>query len=580
MKEGIEMSEIKTDFYKQVEAMCGNNIVKRIQFEADNRQVITLVGDVDQWQQVVDIGHIAGKLPGTKGVINRITAKNAHVSVADRRDAIEKGRTFGVAARCEVLIIGAGITGCGIARTLAKYQRDILIVEKKTDICEGTSKANNGMIHSGYDSKPGSLKAKLCVKGNAMYTQWQKELGFKMNRCGSFIVGFDEEDKAYLKKYYERGKQNGVPGIAILSGNEARQIEPLISTDAIEALWTPSAAYIEPYEVTLALMENAMDNGVKLMTETEVLAMDQSDKKIVRVVTSKGVIEADCVINAAGLYADEVAEMAGDRFYTIHGRRGTLVVMDKKKQSKAPKCFIGTAPKSFTKGGGPQTTPEGNPIWGPSALEVPDKEDTAVDSDDLAFVMEKGKKLTPGINEKDIIRFFGGNRPANYIEDFIIEKSEKLKNFIHVSGIQSPGVAAAPAIDEMVENIYLSMYPNTKKRENYNSIRKSKKAFRDCAKREQEALIAKNPLYGHIICRCETVAEAEIVNAIHGKVPAMTLDAIKRRTRAGMGRCQAGFCGPRVVEILARELNVDETEITKSGGDSYILWKASRKKAK
>lgn len=573
------MAELLSNFTNQLKAAYGDDLLNQIDASLDGRKILTLSGEVETWQQVVDIGHLAGKLPDIKGVVNNITSKDYQKPATDQTGDIKKARETGVIADCDILIIGGGITGCGIARALSKYNKSILVVEKKTDICEGTSKSNNGMIHSGYDSKPGSLKAKLCVKGNAMYTKWQEELNFKLNRTGSFIIGFDDEDDATIRDYYERGKANGVPGIAILSGDEAREIEPLISKEATTALWTPSAAYVEPYEVTEALMENAVDNGAKLMTETEVLAMDKDGDHITQVITNKGIIRAGCIINAAGLYADEIAKMAGDQFYTIHGRRGALIIMDKKMQHEAPKCFIGTAPKNFTKGGGPQTTPAGNPLWGPSALEVPDKEDTSVDPDDLTFILEKGKKLTPGISEKDIIRFFGGNRPANYVEDFTIEKSDILDNFIHVAGIQSPGIASAPAIDEMVENIYLSMYPDTQKDPNYNPIRKAKKAFRDCTKEEQEQLIQENPLYGHIICRCETVTEAEIVNAIHGKIPATTVDAVKRRTRAGMGRCQAGFCGPRVVEILARELGINEMDVTKTGGDSHILCEASRKGA-
>lgn len=573
------MANLQALFYAQLEEKFGKETANKIEITIDDRKVITLEGHTKTWQQVVDIGHLAGKLPGTKGVINKIHSDDETIKMPDRTEDIEKGRKKGCIGTWDILIIGGGISGCGIARTLSRYHKKILVVEKKSDICEGTSKSNNGMIHSGYDSKPGSLKALLNVQGNAMYTQWHEELDFTMKRTGSFIIGFDEEDEKTIREYYERGKENQVPGIAVLSGDEARKIEPLINKKATCALWTPTAAYIEPYEVVEALMENAIDNGAELILETEVLAMDKEDGRITQVVTNKGIIGAGCVIDAAGLYADEVAEMAGDRFYTIHGRRGALVIMDKKKGYLTPHCFVGTAPKNFTKGGGPQKTPEGNPLWGPFAREVSDKEDTSVDREDLTFIMEKGKKLTPGIDEKDIIRYFSGNRAANYIEDFIIEPSEIVKNFIHVSGIQSPGVASAPAIAERVRNIYLSLYPDTEEKENYQPIRKKQKPFRMCSREEQERLIAEDPRYGHIICRCETITEAEIVNAIHGKVPARTVDAVKRRTRAGMGRCQAGFCGPRVVEILARELHIPENEVTKSGGESKILVSSSREEA-
>ncbi len=571
------MSSERDTFYSQVTEQCGKEIADRISMSIDERHVITLEGLVPVWQQVVDIGHIAGKLPGTKGVVNLITSEDYQAPVIDRTADIEAGRKKGIVAESDIVIIGGGITGCGAARELSKLNKSIIVLEAASDVCEGTSKSNNGMIHSGYDSKPGSLKARFNVKGNAMYTQWAEELDFTLLRLGSFVIGFDEEDDKVIKGYYERGLVNKVPGIELISGEEARKIEHRLSKDVTTALWTPSAAFVEPYEVVEALMENAIDNGAKLMLDTEVLAMDKEGNTITGIVTNKGIIKAGIVIDAAGLYADEIAEMAGDRFYTIHGRRGALVVMDRKKADLTPHCFVGTAPRNFTKGGGPQISPAGNPFWGPSALEVPDKRDTGVDENDLYFIMEKGKKLTPGINEKDIIRYFGGNRPSNYIEDFIIEKSEILTNFIHVSGIQSPGVASAPAIAERVTEIYREMVPDAEIRDDYNPIRKGKKPFRVCSKEEQEALIKENPLYGHVICRCETVTEAEIVDAIHGKIPARTVDAVKRRTRAGMGRCQGGFCGPRVVEILARELGLDEMEITKAGEGSNILVDKSRK---
>lgn len=567
---------MKKQFEEGCQAISGLD-PKKITFSVDDRKVVTLVGEVESWQQVVDAGHVAGKLKGVKGVINELTAKGIPTMKKDYSSAAQSARGLGQIGTYDIVIVGAGVTGAGIARTLSKYDRSILVIEKKSDISEGTSKSNNGMIHSGYDSKAGSLKAIMNVKGNAMYTEWQEELGFKMNRCGSFVAGFDEEDEKYLQDYYELGKKNGVPGIEVMDADAARKIEPALGKEVKKVLWTPSAAYVEPYEVVEALMENAIDNGARLMLDTEVLAMDREGERVTTVVTSRGIVKAGCVINAAGLYADAVAEMAGDRFYTIHPRRGSLVVLDKKLGEKATKAFIGTPPKNFTKGGGPTQSPEGNPFWGPSAIEVADKENTEVDEEDLTFIMKKGKHLTDGITERDIITFFSGCRAANYIEDFIIEASEILENFIHVAGIQSPGLASAPAIAEAVEAIYTSLLPGARVKDNYNPIRPRVKPFRDCTREEQDALVAENPLYGHIICRCETITEAEIVAAIHGKIPALTVDAVKRRTRAGMGRCQGGFCGPRVVEIIARELGIPEDRVTKCGKGSEVLSGPSRK---
>jgi len=546
-----------------------------IKAEITDEQVIYLKGTVDIWQDVVDIGHIAGRIKGVRGVVNLITAKNVKPNKVDRTADIQAAKEKGIIDTVDVVIIGGGVNGCGIARQLSKYDLNISVVEMNADIAEGTSKANNGMIHSGYDSKPGSNKAKLCVRGNALYSKWAEELNFHFVRSGSFVAGFDEEDDPYLNMYLERGLKNGVPGIEILTAEETRKFEPHLHHSIQKVLWTPSAGYVEPYEVTLALAENAFDNGVNFRLNTEVLAITKKGNQIDTVITNHGILKTTYVIDVAGLYADDIAEMVDDRFYTIHSRRGAIAILDKKNKDIVQR-FIGTPPKNFTKGGGPTQTPEGNPLWGPSALEVPYKDDLAVDQDDLDFILTKSEHLAEGISRRDVITFFSGGRASNYIEDFIIEPSKKIKGFIHVSGIQSPGLTSAPAIAELVEDIFKDLCPTLKEKPNFDPIRSVNPFFRDCTISEKDLLIQENPKYGHIICRCEPIPEAEILEAIHGKIPATTVDAVKRRTRAGMGRCQGGFCGPRVVELLARELNVDPTEITQKGEGSNILHKPSR----
>jgi len=546
-----------------------------IKVKVTDEKVLYLEGTVDVWQHVVDIGHIAGRIEGIKGVVNFINAKNVKIVKKDKAEDIKIAKEKGVIDSVDILIIGGGVSGCGIARQLSKFNKKILLVEKNSDLAEGTTKANNGMIHAGYDSKPGSLKAKMNVRGNALYTKWAEELKFKFERTGSFVAGFDDEDDEYLNMYLERGIKNGVPGIEILSAQEARKIEPNLHHSIKKVLWTPSAGYVEPYEVTLALAENAADNGVNFMLETEVIDIENTEDKIKSVITNKGIINTEYIINAAGVYADEIADMVGDGYYTIHPRRGALIIFDKNNKGIVER-FIGTPPKNFTKGGGPTQTPEGNPLWGPSAKEVPDKEDLAVDQDDIKFIMDKCSHLAEGIKRNTVITFFSGVRASNYIEDFIIEASKKVKGFIHVSGIQSPGLASSPAIAERVEDIFRDLCKDLTEKDNYNPIREKEICFRDCTMEERDELIKKNPKYGHIICRCETITEAEIVDAIHGKIPATTVDAVKRRTRAGMGRCQGGFCGPRVVEILSRELKVPPTEITQKGKGSTILLRPSR----
>ncbi len=560
------------------EIMQNLNLKKyEIETSVDDRKVIFLDGEVDDWSHVVEIGQIAGKIKGIKGVVNRIKVKDDKNDHSDDNFTyrLEKAIQIGVIDSADIVIVGAGIIGTAIARELAKFDVKIIFVDKNPDITEGTTKANNGMIHSGYDSPTGTLKAIMNVKGNQMYTKWAEELDFALVRSGSFVAAFNDDDIQYLKTYLQRGLANGVPGIEILDGSVARDFAPSLHENIKKVLWTPTAAYVEPYTVAEALAENAIDNGATFLLSAEVLDIINVADKIEGVVTEKGTIQTSCVINAAGVYADEIAKMIDDCFYTIHPRRGTLLLFDKSKMGINER-FIGMPPKNFTKGGGPMQTPEGNPIWGPSAIEVQDKENVDVDQQDIEFVIEKANHMIKGIDMTNIIAYFSGLRACTYTEDFIIEASEIVEGFIHVAGIQSPGLAGAPAIAERVEEIYLLMNPMTKKKKDYTPYRKKTKYLRECSLKEKDTLIKENPKHAHIICRCETVSEAEIINSIHGKIPATTLDAIKRRTRAGMGRCQAGFCGPRLVEILSKELETEPTEVTQKGQGSEVVLKKSR----
>lgn len=562
------MTQIRELFVQEMENMGLDSNRVTLSWRDD---ILILSGEMEIWQQVVDVGHMAAKLPGVTKLVNHLTSEDQPPK-ADRD--ITLYRLMEETDRADVVIIGAGVTGCAAARTLAKYDLDILVVDKEEDISCGTTKCNNGMIHSGYDSKHGSLKAQMNVKGNAMYSQWAEELHFAFQRTGSFVLAFNEKEREVLEYYLENGTKNGVPGIALITGDEARQIEPGISDEALWALWTPSAGYVEPYEVALALMENAIENGVRLKLDTEILDITREEDAFL-LTTTKGKIRCSYLINAAGLYADEIAIMLDDEFFTIHPRRGALAIFDKENKGKLH-TFSGQAPGPYSKGGGPQETPEGTLLWGPSAREVPEKDDLGVDQDDIDFVVDKGMYLVKGIERSSLITYFGGNRAATYKEDFIIEASEKVPHLIHAAGIQSPGLASSPAIAERVEQIFLEMVPGTVKKEDYDPIRPERKPFRHCTMEERERMIRENPLYGRIICRCESVTEGEIVDAIHGLIPATNIDAVKRRTRAGMGRCQGGFCQAKVLEILARELAKDETEITLKGGESRILRERTR----
>lgn len=542
------------------------------EIDLDEDGIAHLTGRLGSWREVVDVGHMAAKLPGVRHVVCDLQSPEVKEK---KKEDISPYRALGEVDRADVVIIGGGVTGCGIARQLSRYQLDILLIEAKEDIACGTTKANNGMIHSGYDSKPDTLKAKLNVRGNALYSDWARDLGFQFNRTGSFVCGFDEEDRKVIEAYYENGKKNGVPGIEIISGERAREIEPALSSAITCALWTPSAGYVEPYEVALALAENAVDNGVRFRLSCRAVDMEIDNGRISGVLTNQGLIKCDFVINAAGLYADEIAEMAGDRFYSIHPRRGGLVIFDKEYKGKLS-TFAGLAPSNYTKGGGPMMTPDGTMLWGPSAKEVWDKEDLSVEQEDMDFILGKAFRLVEGMDRSGVITYFAGNRAATYEEDFIIENSKKLHNFMHVAGIQSPGLASSPAIAELVDTLFLQRMPNVKNKANFHPVRQAQTPFARASVEEREAMLKEDPRYGHIICRCESVTEGEIVKAIHGKIPATTIDSVKRRTRAGMGRCQGGFCGAKVLEILSRELGVSPLEVTLKGEGSQVLLEKTR----
>ena len=563
-----------------------------IDVEISSDKIITLTGEVDEWEHVVNIGHIVAKVKGVRNVVNDIKAKGITIPKRDNKEKIQKVIKEGNHKECDIVIIGAGVSGCAIARELSKYNLNTIVVEKNSDIAEEASKANNGNIHPGALAKQGTLKAKLNLKGNKLYTQLSEELNFELKRPGSLYVIYDEKEwrkmlmLKVLKKtgigYLIRPLRQimKVPGLKWLSGEEVLKLEPNIKGKPIGGFWMTTMGLVEPYEVCIALAENAVQNGTSFMLDTEVLDVITSEGKTDGVITDKCTINSKYVINCAGVYADNIAEMAGDRFFTIHPRRGAIAIIDKSR-----KGFLSTPAgtrsndskrKKNSKGGGACMTPEGNLLWGPTATEIPYKEDKSVEASDMEYIVKLGRSITEEVKRTEIITFFAGLRAADYKEDFIIGMSKKVKGFINVAGIQSPGLASAPAIAQMVEDIIKKDMGTIERNESYNPIRKPKVQFRNLSHEEQDELIKKNSKYGNVICRCELITEGEILDAIHSGIPATTIDAVKRRTRAGMGRCQGGFCGPRVLDIIARELGKKPTEITLKGSDSYVLNKNSR----
>ena len=552
----------------------------QITIRVEDGNIVHLEGQADSWQHVVDAGHAVAAEKDVYNVVNDLTVDGIDTTQPDRSAEIERAKEQGVVAKVDVVIIGAGISGCGIARELSKYPLSCIVLERGSDVADGATKANNGEVHPGHKAKPGTLKAKLNVKGNEMYTKWAEELHFSLERCGALGVAYDAAGMEAQRKIYHDALQNGVPGVRMVDAKEIRELEPNLKGEPLGGCYAPTMGLVEPFEVAVALAENAAMNGTQFWLDTEVIDCTVVDHAIRQVVTTRGVIEATYVINCAGIYADEIARMAGDRFYTIHPRRGGIAIFDKRVRSKF-KATVGTvaANKNVeSKGGGLCHTPEGNILLGPSAVEVPDRECKGVYPEDMDYILQRAD--ISEVNKSDIIAYYAGLRPADYKEDFIICMSKKVDGFIHVAGIQSPGVAAAPAIAEMVENIVLDDcrqkgHP-VERKPDFNPIRPGIPKLRKMSYAERDRLIAENPAYGRVICRCEGITEGEILEAIHSPVVPTTVDAIKRRTRAGMGRCQGGFCQAKVVELLARELGRDWVEINLKNKGSYILTQDNR----
>lgn len=553
-------------------------------------QIVTLTGTVDYWKQVVDVGHSVAKVKGVRNVVNDIVSKDVKVKTIDYSHDIEAVKKNGIIEEFDVVIVGGGITGCAIARNLSKYDLKVVVVEKNSDIAEEATKANNGNIHPGALATPGTLKAKLNLEGNKMYTQWAEELNFELKRPGSLIVFYKKKDLRKFKmlrvlkvtgigKFIKPLSQlMKVPGLKWLNAKEVKALEPNLKGEPLGGFWMTTMGVVEPFEVCCALADNAADNGVVFKLNTQVIDIVTQNEHVSEVITNRSTIRCQTVINCAGVYADNIAKMVDDRFYTIHARRGAIAIIDKNRKGflSTPSGVISHSDRSGnTKGGGASVTPEGNLLWGPTAVEVFDKEDKSVEATDMDYIINLGRGVTDDVKKNEIITFFAGIRAADYKEDFIIEASRKVDGFIHVAGIQSPGLASAPAIAKMVEEIYQKK-KDLKVKTTYNPIRVSKPKFRELSHEEQDQLIKENPKYGHVICRCELITEGEIIDALHSSVPVMTVDAIKRRSRAGMGRCQGGFCGPRVLEIIAREREIPLTDVMLKGEDSNILYRQSR----
>lgn len=485
----------------------------------------------------------------------------------------------------DVAVIGAGVIGCIIARELSRYNLSIIILEMNPDVACGVTKANSAIIHSGYSVKPGTLKAKLNVKSNEMYDELCSDLEVPFKRIGSLLVSFDEEGDEKLEERYKRGVKNKVPGLRIIEKQELITMEPGINPEARKALYAPTTGITDPWQLTVALAENAVENGVKLSLNTKVTDI-KKEGNLFQIDTNQGEINAKYVMNCAGLYSDEIHNMVAEETFKISPKRGCYYVLDKEADGLI-KHILFQAQRKEQKSVIMLPTIHGNILIGPTAEDIEDKDDFSTSKEWLEKLIKGAQTTCKDIPFNQIIRSFGAIRPKPVLlvrdeetgemveeennQDFIINEVESLKGFFDIAGIKSPGLACAPAIAEYAINLFKLSVGELKLNPNFNPKRKAVTKFKELSPEEKATLIRKDSRYGKIVCRCEEVTEGEIVEAIHKNVGALTVDGVKRRVGSGLGRCQGSFCSSKVMEILTRELGVNYLDIRKDHEDSYIV---------
>ncbi|MDD6715039.1 MAG: NAD(P)/FAD-dependent oxidoreductase [Firmicutes bacterium] len=469
----------------------------------------------------------------------------------------------------DVVIIGAGVSGAAIARELSRYDCNVCVLEKEEDVCCGTSKANSAIVHAGYDCKPGSMMAKMNVRGNAMMEQLSKDLDFPFRRNGSLVLCVEEEQLPALQRLYEQGIQDGVPGLQLLDHDAALAMEPNLSDKVVAALYAPSAGVVCPFLMNIAMAENAFENGVDFRFNTEVEALRREEDGRWHIRTNNGEYLARCVVNAAGVYADIFHNMVSAKKLHITPRRGDYLLLDHETEGFVQHTIF-QQPGKFGKGVLVAPTIHGNTLVGPTAIDVPDREDTATTQEGLDQVISRSAISVKNLPLRKVITSFAGLRAHEDGHDFVLGPVEDAQDFYDCAGIESPGLSSAPAIGEYIGGMVAERFCFDRKKE-WKATRKGIVSPKNLSFEERNELIRRNPAYGQIICRCENITEAEIIDAIRRPLGARSLDGVKRRVRAGMGRCQGGFCSPRVMDILSRELGLPMEKITKSGGRSNIV---------
>lgn len=468
----------------------------------------------------------------------------------------------------DVAIIGCGVVGAAAAFELSRRDVSVVVLERENDVACGTTKANSAIVHAGYDPKPETLLAKMNVRGNARIKELCGKLDVPFLQCGSLVLAFSQEEIGVLEALKQRGEANGVPGLEIYDRARLRQAEPHVSDEAVAALYAPTAGIISPWELTLALIETAVKNGVELRLESAVTDIAKTDSGY-RLQTESGAVDARFILNAAGAHADEIHNMVAAPAFRIKPERGEYYLLDKAEGARV-RHVVFQCPNKLGKGTLVAPTVHGNLIVGPNNEPAHNPDDTATTLDGLGDVAKLARRSVPSVNLRDSIRNFAGVRATTEHEDFIIAEAAGASGFIDLAGIKSPGLTAAPAIAERAVELLRESGLALPEKQNYDYSRKRMR-FAELSAEEKAEVVKANPDYGRVICRCETVTEGEILDALKTPVPPRSVDGVKRRVNAGMGRCQGGFCGPRIVEILARELHLSPLQIPQDTAGSRLL---------
>ncbi len=472
----------------------------------------------------------------------------------------------------DVAVIGAGVVGGMVARELTRYTKNVCILEKESDVALGATRANSAIVHAGFDAAVGTLKARLNVRGSRMMEEVCRELGVKYKKNGSLVVGFSDEDRATLEELCRRGGENGVDGLRVLDRAEILELEPNIGEGVTVALHAPTGAIVCPYELCMAAVGSAMDNGAELKRNFKVVKIESCEGGFV--ISSEGEsVTAKCVVNCAGVYSDDVAKLVGDDSFDVHPRRGEYLLLDRECGAHITHTVF-RCPSKMGKGVLVSPTVDGNLLVGPTAEDIEDKTDTKTTAEGLSKVHKLAAAQVRGINFSKVITSFTGLRSVGSTGDFIINMPTP--GFVNAAGIESPGLSSAPAIAEYVASLLGDVGFIGEMRDDFIAERRPAHYFSSLTVEEKNALIKERPEFAHVICRCETVTEGEILDAIRTNPRPTDVDGVKRRTRATMGRCQGGFCTPYIIELLAREMGVDYTEVTKFGGKSYINFRKTK----